>query len=189
MLKAVGKPKSARLREAVQILRRWHKHGSHRRSRDDDAEYDESAAVALMDRWWNPALDAVFKPRLGAALGTVPQGRDDKPGPLGSAYHDGWYGYLQKDLRSVLKLKVRDRFNNLYCGKGSLKACRKALRGSLSDAVKSLQEEFGADPNTWDADEESDMIQFRALGLPTLPPMRWQNRPTFQQVISFKANP
>lgn len=186
MLDVVGKPKSNKLRTAVQILRRWHKHGSHRRSRDDDAEYDESAAVSLMDRWWNPALDAVFKPRLGAALTTVPQGRDDKPGPLGSAYHDGWYGYLQKDLRTLLGLHVRGRFENLYCGKGSLKDCRKALRQSLRDAVGSLEQEFGPDPADWDAGEEGDMIQFRAIGLATLDPMRWQNRPTFQQVISFR---
>jgi hypothetical protein len=138
-----------------------------------------------MDRWWSPALDAAFGPRLGSALGDVPQGRDDKPGPLGSAYHDGWYGYLQKDLRSLLGRRVRHPNRVSYCGKGSLKDCRKALRASLRAAVASLEGEFGADPATWEADEDGDMIQFRALGLQGQDPTRWQNRPTFQQVIEF----
>jgi acyl-homoserine lactone acylase PvdQ len=187
MLDVVGHPKSPKLEQAVQLLRDWHKGGSHRRSRDNDAVYDDAPAVALMDRWWNPALDAAFGPRLGAALPTVPQNRDDKPGPLGSAYHDGWYGYMQKDLRTVLGFHVRGRFHNVYCGKGSLEDCRKALRGSLAAAVKSLTDDFGADPSGWDADEEGDMIKFRPIGLQGQDPMRWQNRPTFQQVIEFGA--
>jgi hypothetical protein len=29
------------------------------------------------------------------------------------------------------------------------------------------------------------MIQFTAVGLQTQEPMRWQNRPTYQQVLEF----
>ncbi|MEA2461590.1 MAG: hypothetical protein QOH90_1767, partial [Actinomycetota bacterium] len=185
MLDVIGNPKNEKLQTAVQLLSEWEKSGSHRRSRDDDAVYDDAPAVALMDRWWDAALDAAFKPRLGAALTDVPQKRDDHPGVLGSAFHDGWYGYLQKDLRQVLGLQVKSPNRVSYCGKGSLAACRKALRKSLTDTVASLEEEFGEDPATWDADEPGDMIHFRALGLQELPDTRWQNRPTFQQVLEF----
>jgi acyl-homoserine lactone acylase PvdQ len=189
MLDIIGTPKSSRLRDAVDILDAWVKSGAHRRSRDDDAEYDDSPAVALMDALWEPSLKAVFQPRLGKAFASVPEKHDDHPGPLGSAFQSGWYGYMNKDLRTILKRRVRGRFANAYCGKGSLRACRKALRASLDEAVAALEEEFGADPDTWDADEAGDMIEFTPLGLQTQEPMRWQNRPTYQQVLEFSPNP
>lgn len=187
MLKALGKQTDPRLKTAVDLLKKWRKAGSHRRDKNLDGEYENSAAIALMDEWWERALKAVFKPTLGdAAYELLPTTHHDAPGPLGSAFNGGLYSHIQKDLRTVLGVKVRGKFSREYCGKGSLARCRVALKGSLDDAVKALEGEFGADPATWDADEVGDQINFRPVGLKDQPNMQWQNRPTFQQVLEFR---
>ena len=186
MLKALGKQKDERLKKAVVLLKEWRKSGAHRRDKDLDGAYEHSPAIALMDAWWERALDAVFRPTLGDAYDLIPTTHHDAPGPLGSAFNGGLYSHLQKDLRMVLGAKVRGRFSREYCGQGSLKKCRAALTASLDAAVKALEDEFGADPKTWDADEAGDQIDFRPVGLKDQPNMQWQNRPTFQQVLEFR---
>ena len=186
MLKALGKQSDDRLKQAVTLLKEWRKSGSYRRDQDLDGSYEHSSAIALMDEWWERALDAVFRPTLGPAYDVIPTTHHDAPGAVGSAFNGGLYSHLQKDLRTVLGAKVRGKFSREYCGEGSLKACRAALKASLDAAVAALEEEFGADPSTWDADEVGDQIDFRPVGLKDQPNMQWQNRPTFQQVLEFK---
>ena len=185
MLKAVGKPPED-LKGAVELLKKWHASGSHRRDKDGDGSYDDSAAVALMDQWWPRATQAVLSPVLGNAYARLPFGIDDHPGELGSAYISGTYGHLQKDLRTILGERVRGKFSRIYCGNGKLKACRADLRKSLADSVAALTEEFGADPSTWDYDETSDNVVFTAVGVQGQREMQWLNRPTFQQAVEFK---
>lgn len=186
MTRALGRLEDERLATAKQILKDWTRSGAHRRDKDGDGAYDDSAAVALMDAWWPLAVEAIFRPTLGDAFDVLPFGIDDIPRAQGSAYQNGLYGHVQKDLRNVLGKKVRGRFSRVYCGEGSLSACREALRASLDAAVSALEESFGADPATWDADEDADMIQYTPLGVQGQDPMRWQNRPTFQQVVEFR---
>lgn len=114
-----------------------------------------------MDAWWDRALEAAFRPVLGSAFDDVPHQHDDPPGPVGSAYIAGWYGQLQKDLRSVLGLPVEGAFHRQYCGEGEGPAACRA------------------------ANEEDDFIPYAPLGVPGQRPMQWQNRPTFQQVLEF----
>jgi acyl-homoserine lactone acylase PvdQ len=185
MLEAIGTPKDPRLKEAVRVLQTWHESGSHRRDVDGDGAYDHSAAVALMDAWWERALSATFTPVLGSAYDDLPAGHDNAPGPRGSAYIGGLYGHMQKDLRTILGYKVRSPFSRSYCGKGGLARCRDALTTSLDAAVKELEETHGASPSTWDANEEGDMIRFSPVGVQGQDPIPWQNRPTFQQVMEF----
>jgi acyl-homoserine lactone acylase PvdQ len=185
MLEAIGRPQDDRLATAVDLLKAWHKSGSHRRDLDGDGAYEDAAAVALMDEWWPAALQAAFKPVLGSAYNALPTGIDNAPGPQGSAYISGLYGHLQKDLRTILGYKVRSRFSRSYCGKGRLKNCRADLRESLDVAIKELERLFGKSPDTWEADEEADMIQFTPVGVQGQDPIPWQNRPTFQQVLEF----
>jgi len=186
MLKALGKQKDPRLKAAVGLLQEWRRAGSHRRDKDLDGSYENSPAIALMDAWWEPALKAVFKPTLGEGYDLLPATHHDAPGPLGSAFNGGLYSHMQKDLRTVLGARVRGKFSRIYCGNGRRTKCGSALTKSLDSAVKKLEEEFGADPSTWDADEEGDQIDFRPIGLKDQPNMQWQNRPTFQQVLEFK---
>lgn len=186
MLKALGKPKDARLQKAVKLLKEWSRSGAHRRDKDLDGTYEHAPAIALMDAWWEPAAQAIFKPVLGAAYDVLPMNHHDRPRDQGSAFQSGFYSHIQKDLRTVLGLKVRGKSSRVYCGKGSLKKCRAGLTASLDAAVKALEEEFGEDPAAWDADEEGDQINYRPVGLQDQPNMQWQNRPTFQQVLEFK---
>lgn len=187
MLRVIGTPDEPKLKEAVSALRAWRNDGAHRRDKDLDGAYEHAPAIALMDAWWEPALQAIFEPVMGAGgFAAFPGEHDNAPGPVGSAYNDGLYSHVEKDLRTILGLGVRGRFSRIYCGKGSLPACRDVLTQSLAAAVATLTEAYGADLAQWEADEEGDKIQFSELGVVSQDPMQWQNRPTFQQVLEFR---
>ena len=57
-----GKPDDERLGAAYDLLKEWIDSGAHRRDKDADGVYDHAPAVALMDAWWEPSLEAIFKP-------------------------------------------------------------------------------------------------------------------------------
>ena len=186
MLKVVGKPSDERLQRAVKLLKAWRRSGAHRRDKDADGSYEHSPAVALMDAWWEPAAKAIFEPTLGRrGYKVLPMRHHDNPRAQGSAFQSGFYSQINKDLRTVLGLKVRGKASRIYCGKGSLARCRKVVTKSLDAAVTALEEKFGKDPKTWDVDEAAEQINFTPVGLQDQPNMQWQNRPTFQQVLEF----
>ncbi len=185
MLKVIRKPADERLQRAVGLLKKWQRSGAHRRDKDSNGAYEHSAAIALMDRWWERAALAIFKPTLGDAYDVLPMRHHDAPRAQGSAFQSGFYSHINKDLRTVLGLRVRGKGSRIYCGKGSLRSCRKDLTASLRATVKALEEEFGADPAKWDANEAGDQINFTPVGLQDQPNIQWQNRPTFQQVLQF----
>ena len=126
--------------------------------------------------------------RLGSLTRQLPQILDDHPRlGQGSSFNGvAWYGYLSKDLRSVLGKHVDGAYSTGYCGKGSLKACRTTLRASLAAAVARVLKKQGkssVDQLTYDKTE--DYIRSTTGGVVGVRPIDWQNRPTFQQVISF----
>ncbi len=187
ILDAMGDPGDERLGRAVDILSAWVDEGAHRRDLDGDGTYEHAAAVALMDAIWSPILEEVFAPALGSAFEAVPLGHSNQPGPGGSAFSGGWYGHLDKDLRTVLGQSVEGQYSRQYCGDGAgPDACRDALLAGLDRGLEALEAAYGADPTTWDAQEERDMIRFSALGIQGQRAMHWQNRPTFQQVVEFE---
>ncbi len=116
-------------------------------------------------------------------------GFDDAPNQgLGSAYISGWYGYMQKDLRTELGKKVKGRYSRQYCGNGHKGKCRRALISSLQDALahdsdSELYPNGGC--NGMDAQGCADAIRYRAIGAITQPPQPWVNRPTFQQAVQI----
>ncbi len=168
----------------LSVLTAWHAAGAHRRDLDGDGVYDHAAAVALMDRWWNPLGDAVFDTLGPTVRGAMPLGRHDAPGPVGSAFIAGWYGIVHKDLRGAIAGAPIAPFSRVYCGNGVLAACRTAVRDSLAAAVAAL----GPNPATWDANEAGDRIRFAAAGTASVPDMDWVNRPTFQQVVEYRLD-
>lgn len=189
MLRVIGMPKDAGLRRVVDLLWKWHRTGAHRAdlAKPFNGEYDHAAAVGVMDEWWSRALESVFKPVLGKAFDDMPISHHNPPGPVGSSMQTGWYGQIQKDLRTILGLPVKGKFSRIYCGNGSLARCRQALEKSLNAAVSELDAQFGPNPKAWGADEEGDRIQFVTLGVQGQDSMQWQNRPTFQQVVEFRS--
>ena len=82
---------------------------------------------------------------------------------------------------------MADPFQTQFCGNGVLSVCRDALWAALEQSGAELASEQGnADPATWRADAVPERITFAPGILPTT--MRWTNRPTFQQAISYDAH-
>jgi len=195
MLRAVGKPRSAKLRAGIALLRRWHRRGAHRRDLNRDGHYDDDAAVTLMDAWWQTFVPGEFRPALGGGLygkftRFLPIGD-----PIGGAatspdYETGWYGYVSKDLRDLFGPRPRGPWSRAYCGKGSRKRCRRALRRSLAAALKvTRQDLYGHDPacaseHRVEAScfDETRSTVVSGIDIPAFP---WINRPTFQQTVEL----
>jgi len=193
LLKVVGKdPKT---KAAVAELQSWLKSGAARVDRDRDGAYEHQAAIALFDTWWEDGSQSVaydaLSGRLGPLVRQLPQILDDHPRiGRGSAFNGvAWYGYLSKDLRSVLGKKVDGAYSTGYCGKGSLKACRTTLRASLAAAVaRVLKEQGKSSVGQLTYDKHEDDIRSVTAGVVGVRAIDWQNRPTFQQVIEFLSH-
>jgi hypothetical protein len=67
-----------------------------------------------------------------------------------------------------------------------LASCREALWGALDAAAAELEVAQGPAPSTWRADATAERIRFTSGVLPDT--MRWTNRPTFQQLMSFSSH-
>ncbi|MDX6513422.1 MAG: hypothetical protein QOE36_2926, partial [Gaiellaceae bacterium] len=180
-----GPAPSARDARLLDLLEAWRAAGGSRLDRDGDGKIDDPGA-AIMDAAWPRLADAVLAPVLGPLteqLATLMQ-RNQNANSNGSAYADGWYGYVDKDLRSVLGKPVTGAFNVRYCGGGDLTACRASLWAALDAAGNELAAAQGADPAAWHADAVGERIDFGLLP----DTMRWANRPTFQQLVSFGSH-
>jgi acyl-homoserine lactone acylase PvdQ len=182
-----GPPPDALTGQAAALVSAWSGRGGSRLDADLDGSIDDPGA-AVMDAAWNRLADATLAPVLGpltADLASLTP-RDEPPyrdGGNGSSFDSGWYGYVDKDLRTLLGDRVRGRFNLRYCGAGSLDACRASLWTALQAAAAELAAAQGPDPSAWRADATLDRINFQPGLIPDT--MRWANRPTFQQVIRF----
>ena len=183
-LVAGGAP-TGRTLELVGLLDDWRAKGGSRLDRDLDGKIDHPGA-AVLDAAWPRLADAVLSPVLGPLTARLAQlhERSDDAGPGGSAYISGWYGYVDKDLRSLLGKPVRGPYRARYCGGGVVAACSASLRAALDAAGVTLAAEQGSTPAAWRADAIRERIRFTSGVLPDT--MRWTNRPTFQQVMSFR---
>jgi acyl-homoserine lactone acylase PvdQ len=208
MLDVVGTPSDPGLLNAVNTLRAWSQSGAQRRDVNSDNVYEDAAAIQLMDAWWPRAVEAAFRPALGGELYirlADKLGLDNDPHGggehLGSAYQDGFYGYLHKDLRRILGLPVEGTYSRIYCGRGDLATCRDDLRASLRSALgvssSTLYDEDPGEPDVQrvtDCPEDAsdqwcfDSVAYRAIGGITIAPHHWINRPTYQQVVEVQGH-
>ena len=178
--------------EVVQLMKGWLVHGpsdlgSMRRDRDGpgfDTEnllYEDHAAVAFMDAWWDHMIDAVL-PQITAVedLGAMVGGRHNAPGGGGSAFQGGYYGYVLRVLEMALG-ESGAPYQQLKCASTGVRAdCRAALVASLRQTIA----EVGTEMSAWDPTlEADDAIDHTALGLADPPNIHWHNRPTWQQVV------
>jgi hypothetical protein len=152
-----------------------------------------------MAEWWPRLVRGAFTPALGGSL--VSRIEDvlpfhDGPDADGDAYFTGWYSYVDKDMRRLLRRHERGRLSRRYCGGtrrrgGSRRRCRRVLLRTLKQAAAAVRGRYRvsrlsdvrmpstcpiADPPTCEQDYFTD------AGAITTPPMPLQNRPTFQQV-------
>jgi Penicillin amidase len=213
--KPIGDPE---LQHAVDVLAAWQKSGAHRRDANADGVYEDAEAIRIMDAWWPRLVVAQFKPTLGDELfarieNMLPVDDHNRPDHLGSAFQGGWWGYVSKDLRSLLKKgkgkgkgkagkksalaakkgkgKVKGAYSRIYCGGGKLNKCRKTLLASLDQALEVPESELypGVEGCTEGNNQWCyDAIEFRPVGLLTQPFIHWINRPTFQQVVEVQGH-
>ena len=208
LLKVIGKPGNPTLAHAVSELRTWVATGAHRINRESpgaSGNYDQTDAVRIMDAWWPLLVNAEFGPVLGSSLLRQVESDypiNDEPGDgaavhgttatqhFGSAFDVGFYGIVQKDLRAVLHQRVRGPLNRIYCGKGSLKACRAALDSSLAQAVAEPATQVYPGDSVCQAGDQMchDSIEFRPIGAIKQPLIEWVNRPTFQQADEIQGH-
>ena len=216
LLRAVhGRHEPAGVDQMLAALRAWHATGAHRiLAAPGDAQYEQADAVAIMDQLTPAVTRAIFDP-LFAAGGTSPGGYNVFPmgfvnepfnggSHLGSAYDGGWEGYTVKALDQFTGTSVAQPFGSVVtaklCGSGGLSTCGPALDAALLSAYQALVKANGGSKNvpTWTQDANTvatglampayDAIGFRPLGIVGQPSIPWQNRPTFQQVVSFPAH-
>jgi hypothetical protein len=147
-----------------------------------------------MDAWWPKLLEAEFKPALGAKAyealeGMLQTGSYTGGSPTEPSFDDGWWSYVSKDLRDVFGPTPKAPWSRKYCGGGSKTKCKVVLEKSLQEALKVTPAELygGGDgacaanpqPSCFDANrpEETSGIELGAFP--------FQNRPTFQQVVTL----
>jgi acyl-homoserine lactone acylase PvdQ len=184
-----GPAPDTRTQQAAALVDAWVGRGASRLDRNLDGSIDDPGA-AVLDRAWSGLGDAVLAPVLGpltAQLAAVAR-RDNPPGPTGSAFGGGWYGYVDKDLRTLLGRPVEGRYSRRYCGGGNLAACRTSLWAVLERIADELAVDQGPVPVNWRADANAERIVFRPGLLGAQRTMRWTNRPTFQQAIEFRGH-
>lgn len=200
---AIGSPSDPQLKSALNELRSWRAAGSHRRDLDRDGAYEHTDAIEIMDAWWPLLVEAQFRPTLGRkayeavqsiiGIGAVPGGSPRAPG-----FADGWWGYVDKDLRTLFaastpkgSLASPGGLGRVFCGDGDRRDCRSDLRRALRAALDVTPEQmyaFGActdepTPACWDRNRPRVTAAINKPGA-----FPFQNRPTFQQVVSVKRN-
>jgi hypothetical protein len=179
---AGGPPPTPLAGVAAHLIDLWAAAGASRIDLNLDGRIDAPGA-AVMDTAWNGIARAVFSPVLGPLTDNLAQMIAPSFTP---AFDPGWYGYVSKDLRTELGMKVRGRFSRRYCGNGNLMACRSSLWAAIQAAAVELSATEGPIPTDWYSSATAERITF----VPGLIPftMRWTNRSTFQQVIEFTGH-
>jgi len=180
---ATGPAPSKLAEEAANVVSTWVEHGASRIGQ----QRPKDPGAAVLDAAWNPLAEAVLSPVLGEVLPLFRSmnGTDDSPGSSGSAFDGGWYGYVYKDLKTLLGQPVAQPYSRAYCGNGNLEACRTSLWAAVQLAAEHLSATQGPVPTAWKA------AKVRITFPPGLLPkytMRWTNRSTFQQVIEFASH-
>jgi acyl-homoserine lactone acylase PvdQ len=166
---------------ADKLLLKWIKSGASLYG----TERPKAAAAAVIEAVFDPMEEAVLSPVLGELLGEFESisSVDNGPNSGGSSFGGGWYGYVLKDLRSLLGETPTEPYSRKYCGNGVLKTCSESLWAAMNTALERAATEQGtSNPKKWKAAKvqiEFSPLNDREMNIP------WTNRSTFQQVIEF----
>ncbi|GLW27518.1 penicillin acylase family protein [Actinoplanes regularis] len=196
---------------ALTKLRTWLTNGALRKETAAGGKaYTDAEAIRIFDAWWPRLVQAQFSSGLGDGLfgalvdalqinespsggqtgpvSSLPTSANEAQGHKGSSFQYGWWGWVSKDLRAVLGDTVPG-WSTRYCGGGTVSACRGALLSSLSAALtEPAATTYPGDEHCSAGDQWcADAILQSPLGGITHDLIGWQNRPTYQQVVSFPA--
>jgi acyl-homoserine lactone acylase PvdQ len=176
LVNVLGTPPSSFDQQLLNLLVAWRTRGSSRIDHDLDGKIDDPGA-AILGAAWPRLAEAVMRPRLGPLTDRLKLliAPGDPASSHGSSYYGGWYSYVVRDLSQTTPE---------FCGNGDRAACRASLWAALEAAGAELSAAQGPDPAAWRADAGPERITFGFLPKS----MRWTNRPTFQQVISFDSH-
>jgi acyl-homoserine lactone acylase PvdQ len=181
-----GGPAPSKLaEEAANLVTSWVESGASRYGETGP----ENPGAAVLDQAWTPIGEAVLGLELGPELLKELESinaPDNAPSSSGSAYGSGWYSYVNKDLRTVLRQPVTAPYSTEYCGYGKLSRCRERLWAAIQTTAEQLKASQGSEPSKWRAARvritfppEQELFPFT---------MAWTNRSTFQQVIEFTGH-
>ena len=177
-----GPAPSALAAQAANLIDSWRAQGASRIDLNLDGRIDAPGA-AVMDTAWDGIARAVMSPVLGPLTDTLAHLIPTSSTP---SFDPGWFGYVSKDLRTELGMKVRGPYSRRYCGNGSLTACRASLWAAIGAAAAKLASTEGPNPAAWYSSATAERISFTPGLIPFT--MRWTNRSTFQQVIEFSGH-
>ncbi|HEY1510575.1 MAG TPA: penicillin acylase family protein [Solirubrobacteraceae bacterium] len=184
-----GRAPNARDAQMLALLDTWHAHGGSRLDRTDPSGVGNitDPGAAVMDTAWPFLADAwastVLGPKLTNEFASFVSQYDLPP----AGQYTGWHIYMDKDLRTIMGMKVRGKFNVRYCGGGSIKRCRALLWTAIDKAGKKLAASQGPTPSAWRSSATRERITFVPGLLPFT--MRYTNRPTgIQQIVSFSGH-
>jgi acyl-homoserine lactone acylase PvdQ len=198
IFKVLGRPANPALRGALAQLRAWVRAGGHRRDLTvrppSQLGHDQfTPAIEIVDSWWPHLLNAEFSPMLGPAAMKAVEAMN---GFGDTSFSEGWYGYVSKDLRRVFGIgRERGRYSQAYCGNrpghrfspaALRRRCRAVLQASLAAALPvNAQQLYGSVCASDPEPSCSDANRWTEASAITIPPFPYQNRPTFQQVITL----
>ena len=110
--------------------------------------------------------------------------------PTEPSFDDGWWGYVSKDLRDVFGPTPKAPWSRGYCGEGSKTKCKAVLEKSLTEALKVTPAElYGGGDGACAANPQPVLLRRQPADQETagieLGAFPFQNRPTFQQVVTL----
>ena len=168
--------------------------------KDDNADgHFDTKGPYIWDVAWPKLADAVVGGRLSAGLKDqlwgVAGGRGDK------TYQGMGVGFTKKDLGRLLGDTFQGNYSQTYCGGAEgLNGCKSALWTALAAAKTQIVTDTGVSApgaSDWKYISGHDAKDQRQHFGPLYPvdvithkeaTMRWVNRPTFQQAISFDGH-
>jgi acyl-homoserine lactone acylase PvdQ len=194
-------------------LKTWRQAGALRvETASGSKVYQHADAIRVFDAWWPLLVNGQFKAPLGADLyqslvnalqvnespsghqrgdvSDLPTSANEAQAHKGSSFQYGWWGYVDKDLRAVLGDPVQGGLGRTYCGGGNLGTCRQILLDTLrTAAAQPANAVYPGDASCAAGDQWcADAIIQSPLGGIKHATIAWQNRPTYQQVVSFPAH-
>lgn len=186
---------NSQLETTRRLLEDYVDSGANRRDVNGDWLYD-NPVTGVADALYPALVHAVFDEALGseymADVGGPrrPAELDNAPSMTGSAFNSPtWYSITTRELQRARGAAERPAGVPAMCGGGSLQRCQDALWDALASAyntVRSQQLAWNkgnvASFRTWTGAERIRFLPF----ITNAHSMRWQNRPTFQQVMSFR---
>lgn len=167
------------------VLLDWVESGSHRRDRNYDG-WSDHPGVVLVDELVYTLTDAILDNNLGEVRNITPLGGvTDQPSSIGSAFQSGQSEYV---LRALQRVGEGDQPGRIQCADGTLEGCQalmwQALDQAFWRAANDQPAQRVADIWSW----RKSLLEERIQAIPgssSRHEMRWQNRPTFHQVLSF----